>query len=143
MAIVALIIVVFVILFAVAVVSAGGDPVTLDLRVGTVHTTVAGVFAMGAATVVVAVIGLWLLRAGIRRARRRRAEMRRLRDVAATTAASRTDETTRVDDSAATSVRRHDETRLQSTKQPPERSPRSTTSDPDVDGTFESAPRDT
>src|SRR5680860_238415 len=54
------------------------DPVEFDLGVGTFGTTSMTVFLLGAATVLVFVIGLEMTRSGIRREHRRRKEKREL-----------------------------------------------------------------
>ena len=57
----------------------GGTDTRLDLGLFHVGTTVAGVFIAGAATLLIAVLGLWLLKAGLARTRRRRQEVKALR----------------------------------------------------------------
>lgn len=63
----------------VSVISAGGDAVHLHLHWFTIRTNGGALFAVGAATLAVALIGLWILRAGLRRGRRRRREIKDLR----------------------------------------------------------------
>jgi ABC-type nickel/cobalt efflux system permease component RcnA len=65
-------------LIAAALVN-GGAPAVTDFSAFEIHTTVAGVFAEGAATVLAIAIGAWLLRAGLARRRRRRREVKELR----------------------------------------------------------------
>jgi uncharacterized membrane protein YciS (DUF1049 family) len=65
-------------LIAAAVVN-GSDPAVLDFSAFNIHTTEAGVFATGAATVLAIVIGAWFLRAGMAHRRRRRREVKELR----------------------------------------------------------------
>ena len=55
------------------------DPATLDLGVLSVDTTALGIFLAGAVTVLVLVLGLWLVASGLRRARQKRAEVKALR----------------------------------------------------------------
>jgi hypothetical protein len=61
----------------------GGTDTRLDLGLFHVDTTVAGVFIAGVATLLIAVLGLWLLKAGLARTRRRRQEVKALRNQAA------------------------------------------------------------
>ena len=61
----------------------GDDPARVDLGSFTIKTDVSGIFAAGALTLLLAVIGLWLLSKGLKRARNRRSEMRALKDRAA------------------------------------------------------------
>lgn len=71
----------------VAVVLGGGETATLDTFNVEVTTSLVGFFAIGAAAAIVAVIGLWLVVAGISRSRRREREMERLRRQADSAAA--------------------------------------------------------
>lgn len=64
---------------SVIVVSSGGDRVDLHLHWFTLHTSGAALFVAGMAALVLATAALWSLRAGIRRSRRRRKEMKTLR----------------------------------------------------------------
>jgi ABC-type nickel/cobalt efflux system permease component RcnA len=57
----------------------GTDPAVLDFSAFKIHTTEAGVFGIGAATLLVLVIGAWLLRKGLASRRRRRREVKELR----------------------------------------------------------------
>jgi ABC-type Fe3+ transport system permease subunit len=77
--IVALLLLLAVVVVTVAVVQAGGDRVTLDLHWFTVHTNGTVLFIAGACCLLVLVLGLVLLRVGVRRARARHREMRELR----------------------------------------------------------------
>jgi hypothetical protein len=52
----------------------GGDPATVEILGQTLSTTVAGVFFTGAATMLLFLMGVWLLTASMGRARRKRAE---------------------------------------------------------------------
>lgn len=74
-----LILLVVVIGASVIVVSSGGDRVDLHLHWFTLHTSGAALFVAGMAAFVLATAALWSLRAGIRRSRRRRKEMKTLR----------------------------------------------------------------
>jgi uncharacterized membrane protein YciS (DUF1049 family) len=65
-------------LIAAAVLN-GSDSAVLDFSAFNVHTTVAGVFATGAASVLALVIGGWCLRKGLASRRRRRREVKELR----------------------------------------------------------------
>jgi len=74
------------VLVAVLIIAAavrGEDAASLDLEWFTVETTVAGVFLAGALTLLIGVVGVVLVAAGLKRGRRRRAEMHSLRDQAA------------------------------------------------------------
>ncbi len=64
----------------VAAIARGGADVSLDYGSWTVNTDATGMFLAGAATLLVGVIGLWLLRGGLAHSRQRRREMRELRD---------------------------------------------------------------
>ena len=79
MALLGLLILVGVVLVISAIVFRGGDSVRLDLEWFTINTDAWAVFAAGAVTLLLLVLGLWLLTAGVKRSRRRRAEMRNLR----------------------------------------------------------------
>ena len=65
-------------LIAAAVLN-GSDSAVLDFSAFNVHTTVAGVFGAGAASVLALVIGAWFLRKGLAHRRRRRREVKDLR----------------------------------------------------------------
>jgi hypothetical protein len=52
----------------------GGDPATVEILGQSLSTTVAGVFFTGAATMLLFLMGVWLLSASMGRARRKRAE---------------------------------------------------------------------
>lgn len=73
---------VLVVIAAVALVAAfaGGsnDPATFDLGIFDVETNTLGVFLLGAATVLLLVIGLGLIRSGVRRSNRRRKDKKQL-----------------------------------------------------------------
>jgi hypothetical protein len=57
-----------------ALVGGSNDPATFDLGLFNVETNTLGVFLIGAATVLLFVMGLELTRSGVRRANRRRKE---------------------------------------------------------------------
>lgn len=80
MALLGFLILVGVVLVITAVVFRGGDSVRIDLEWFTINADAWAVFAAGAITLVLLLIGLWLLRSGLKRSRRRRAEMRTLRE---------------------------------------------------------------
>jgi ABC-type nickel/cobalt efflux system permease component RcnA len=61
----------------------GGADVSIDVGSFTVNTDAAGMFIAGAVSLLLAVVGLWLLNRGMKRSRRRRREMHELRDRAA------------------------------------------------------------
>ncbi len=83
MIVLGLLILVAAVAVTVGAIARGGADVSLDFGSFTVNTDAAGMFLTGAATLLVAVIGLWLLRGGLARSRQRRQEMRELRDRAA------------------------------------------------------------
>ncbi len=68
------------IVVTVTVIVNGGQSVHINLHWGTLHTNSAAVFVIGAVCLALAVIGLWLLLAGLRGGYRRRKEVRSLRD---------------------------------------------------------------
>lgn len=80
MALLGFLILVAVALIISAIVLRGSDSVRIDLEWFTVNTDAWAVFAAGAVTVLMLGIGCWLLAAGLKRSRKRRAEMRALRD---------------------------------------------------------------
>ena len=67
-----------VVVLIAALVGGSSDTVAFDLGVGTFGTTAMTVFLLGAATVLVFVMGLELTRSGIRRESRRRKEKKEL-----------------------------------------------------------------
>jgi len=67
-----------VVVLVAALMGGSSDPVEFDLGVGTFGTTSVTVFLLGAATVLVFVIGLEMTRSGIRREGRRRKEKKEL-----------------------------------------------------------------
>jgi hypothetical protein len=83
MVVLALILVAAVVVFAVLVITNGGAAATLDVEFFKVHTTVAGVFLSGLGSLVVLVVAWRMLQMGLRHSHRRRAEVKRLRRVAA------------------------------------------------------------
>ena len=52
----------------------GGESATVEILGRSIETTIAGVFAVGAATMLVFLVGVWALMASMGRARRKRAE---------------------------------------------------------------------
>ena len=79
MLVIGLLLVLLAALALVAALTAGGDdPAVFDLGIVTVETNTLGAFLLGAATLLVFVIGLELIRSGVRRANRRRKEHREL-----------------------------------------------------------------
>jgi hypothetical protein len=67
----------------IATIARGDDPTQIDLGWFILRSNVAGVFLAGALTLLLGVIGLLVLLSGLRRSRRRRADIRDLRDRAA------------------------------------------------------------
>ena len=66
----------------VAAIARGGRPASLDLGVVNVNTTVLMVFLAGALSLLVLVVGLSMLASGLKRERRRRQEVKALRQQA-------------------------------------------------------------
>jgi ABC-type nickel/cobalt efflux system permease component RcnA len=62
-----------------AVTRAGNDEAVLNLGVIDVNTTALGIFLAGAVTLLILVLGLWLIASGLRHARQKRSEVKRLR----------------------------------------------------------------
>jgi len=83
MALLGFLILVFVALVVLVAVFRGGDTVRVDVNAFTIESTAGQVFAAGALTVLLLVVGIWLLRRGLRRSQARRAEMRGLKKRAA------------------------------------------------------------
>jgi len=79
MAVLGVIILILVAVVAVTVVSQGGEAVALELPGFDIDTTAAGVFGVGAASLLLGVLGVILLVGGARRGRRRRKEVHNLR----------------------------------------------------------------
>ncbi|MBA2740304.1 MAG: hypothetical protein H0U47_11685 [Nocardioidaceae bacterium] len=79
MAVLAVIILILVAVVAVLVIRQGGELVSLDLPGFNVDTTAAGVFGIGVASAVLALLAIALLVAGARRGNRRRKEVKQLR----------------------------------------------------------------
>ena len=68
---------------SVVAIARGGDPVSFKVGSLTFDTDGTGMFLAGAGTLVLAIVGLWLLSKGLAHSRHRRQEMRELRDRAA------------------------------------------------------------
>lgn len=84
--------------------SSAADDATLEVFGAGLDVTVAGVFFAGAATAAALILGLWLLKNGMHRGRRRRRELQELRhqaDATPTTATERTGQAIAADDSVA------------------------------------------
>jgi uncharacterized integral membrane protein len=79
MVIVGLLLLLVAVLVAIAAISNGSDPAQLNLQLFTVKTNLTGVYVAGALTLLVGVLGLWLMLAGFNRARRRRGRMKELK----------------------------------------------------------------
>lgn len=79
MAVLGVIILIVVAVVSVTVVSTGGDPVALELPGFDIDTTAAGVFGVGAGSLLLGVLGVVLMLGGARRGQRRRKEVKRLR----------------------------------------------------------------
>jgi uncharacterized membrane protein YciS (DUF1049 family) len=117
-----LVLVVAAVAVSVAVVQTGGDPVQVHAIWFSVHTDGATLFVTGAACLLLLVLGFWVLRVGLRRARRRHREMKELRQHAFEAAPAATSGPTR------------------SPAHPPAPSPQRRT--PDADDYFDTTPRD-
>ena len=74
-----LMVAVAVLVILAAVTRAGNDEAVLNLGVIDVNTTALGIFLAGAVTLLILVLGLWLIASGLRRARQKRSEVKRLR----------------------------------------------------------------
>jgi hypothetical protein len=83
MVVLGLLLVVIALLAVIIVVLEGGDPAQIDLQWFTTRTDMRGIFAAGALTVLLAVLGLSLLINGLKRSRRKRAEVKELEQRAA------------------------------------------------------------
>ncbi|CAN5786064.1 hypothetical protein BH20ACT6_BH20ACT6_24510 [soil metagenome] len=95
MVVLGVIILIVVAVVAVIIVRQGGDPVALDLPGFDVDTTAAGVFGIGAACALLALLGLALMVGGVRRSNRRRKEVKQLRREAESQPATSTRDTSR------------------------------------------------
>lgn len=83
MVVLALLLIAAALAFGTGVLLGADRATTLDLFGVQVLASENGLFLLGAATMLVLLVGLWLLRAALRRARRRRAEVKELRRIAA------------------------------------------------------------
>lgn len=83
MTVLGLLLILLAILVVVVVMLNGGDSAQLSLEWLTADTNVAGIFIAGAATVLVGVVGASLLLSGLKRSRRKRAEVKALKARAA------------------------------------------------------------
>lgn len=116
------------IVVTVTVIVNGGQSVHINLHWGTLHTNSAAVFVIGAVCLALAVIGLWLLLAGLRGGYRRRKEIRSLRYRAESR--ERTHSESARGEQSATSA------------EPSGSRAGTTASDPSADDYFDSAPKD-
>lgn len=82
MALLGLLLLLLVAAVAIAVVINGDGPAKVGFDWFNINTDVTGVFLTGVSSVLLALLGLWLLKAGLRRSAKRRAEMRGLRQQA-------------------------------------------------------------
>lgn len=117
---------------AVVAIARGGDPVSFKVGSLTFDTDGTGMFLAGAGALLLAVVGLWLLRRGVARSRQRRQDMRELRD-----RADRNDQSARRDPSA-TATTRDDASAAGTTRTDDSRRP----VDSDTDDHFDSTPRE-
>ena len=135
MIVLGLLLLLLVIAVVVIVMLNGGDSAQLSLQWLTANTTVAGIFVAGAATVLVGVVGASLLTSGLKRSRRKRAEVNALKAKAA-------GKESRADREPASSSRASQAGSTAASSPTPLEQRRS---DDDADGTdeyFESTPRD-
>lgn len=72
----------------VATIARGDEPTQIDLDWFILRSNVAGVFLAGALTLLLGVVGLLVLLSGLRRSRRRRADIKELRGRAAANTAA-------------------------------------------------------
>lgn len=95
MAVLALVLILVALVFGFGVLVGNTGPQSLNVFGIDISATSAGIFLAGAATMLVLLSGLWMLQAGARRARRKRAEVKSLRKAASssppTAAAERRD----------------------------------------------------
>jgi uncharacterized protein HemY len=82
MVIIGLLLIALAVVFAASVLTGSNPSLRLDLHAFKVDTSLTGVYLSGIATLVVAAIGLWLLRSGLRKSRKRRSEVKQLRRTA-------------------------------------------------------------
>ncbi len=108
----------------VATLARGDQPTTIDLEWFEIDSSVAGVFLSGALTLLLGVVGILVLVAGLRRSRRRRADIKELKARADAASKSRPDENDPGTGTAGSTQTRHDH--------PPR----------DADESFDTAPRD-
>jgi len=127
MIILGLLILLVVAVVVIATVARGDDPTSIDLEWFVLRSNVTGVFIAGAVTLLIGVLGVMVLLAGLRRSRRRRNEIKALRD-----RASRGDEASRRAHSPdSTPARDNDSAAARSERQAG-----------NADDSFDSAPRD-
>ena len=120
MVILGVLLVVLAVLAIIAAVARGGDAATINLDAFRLDTTVLGIFLAGAFTLLLLVMGLSLIATGIARARRRRQEVKELRQQAEASPARRPER--REERPAAAPPRREPESSEQrTTEQPAER----------------------
>ena len=93
MVIIGLLLIALVVVFAALVLTGSNPSLRLDLHVFKVDTSLTGVYLSGIATLVLGVIGLWLLRSGLRRSRKRRPEVKQLRRTVRTSERTSSDPT--------------------------------------------------
>ena len=135
MVIVGLLILLVVAAIVIATIARGGDPTSIDLGAFVIRTNFTGVFVAGALTLLLGVLGVMVLLSGLRRSRRRRAEMHELRDRAG---AKNTAPASARDSSADETSRSTRASQGSPSVRPsaPHQGPR------DADESFDSAPRD-
>jgi hypothetical protein len=90
MVVLALILIVLALLFGFGVLIGSTEPAIIAPFNIAINSTGAGIFLLGAVTMLVLLTGLWLMQAGARRARRRRQEVRSLRRAARSDSLGRT-----------------------------------------------------
>jgi len=104
MIVLALILIAVAVALGFGVAASSADDATLEIFGAGLGITVAGVFFAGAATAAALILGLWLLKNGMRRGHRRRREVQELRhqlDATPTTATEPAGQHIAADDSVA------------------------------------------
>lgn len=124
----------------IAMLVRGGEPASIDLNTFVVKTTVMWVFLTGAATLLLAVIGLVLLTRGLKKSRSRRAEVRELRARAG--GAPATPAGAPAASAPAATPRARDRDTSADDAGSRERGPMRPRTEGDADDYFDSAPRD-
>jgi hypothetical protein len=134
--IVGLLILLVVAVIVIATVARGGDPTSIDLGAFVIRTSFTGVFVAGALTLLLGLLGVMVLLSGLRRSRRRRAEVHELRDRAGAKGRSEGGSRKSAPEQATSATRASQGPPPAAGTEEPRRQPR------DADESFDSAPRD-